>query len=48
MILGLVDSISRGSMWSAIRAFSRVKEGQMLLMWWAYFPRWVDISMYRE
>ena len=29
-------------------AFSRVKEGEMLLMWWVYFPRWVMISIYRE
>lgn len=29
-------------------AFSRVKEGEILLMWQVYFPRWVIISMYRE
>lgn len=32
MILGFRDSSRRGRMWSAIRAFSRVNEGVMLLM----------------
>ena len=35
-------------MCSDMSAFSRVKEGEILLMWWVYFPRWVMISMYRE
>ena len=29
-------------------AFSCVKEGEMLLIWWVYFPCCVVISMYRE
>lgn len=32
MILGLIDSIRRGSMCRAIRVFPRVKKGLMLLI----------------
>jgi len=39
MILGLIDSSRRGSMWRAIRVFSRVKEGLILLIWWVYLLR---------
>lgn len=35
----------RGRICRAMRAFSRVNEGLMLLMWWVYFPRCVVISM---
>lgn len=45
MILGLSDRSSRGVMWRAISAFSRVNEGLMLLIWCVYFPRCVVISM---
>lgn len=48
MIFGFKDKSSRGSMCSDISAFSRVKEGEMLLIWWVYLPRCVVISIYRE
>lgn len=48
IIFGFRVRSSRGRMCNDMSAFSRVKEGEMLLMWWVYFPRWVIISMYRE
>lgn len=48
MILGFKDRSSRGKICNDIRAFSRVKEGVILLMWWVCLPRCVVISIYRE
>ena len=48
MILGFSDRSRSGRMWRAIRAFSRVKEGIILLMWCIHLPRCVVISMYIE
>ena len=45
IILGFKVSSSSGRICRAMRAFSRVNEGLMLLMWWVYFPRCVIISM---
>lgn len=38
-ILGLSDRRRRGSRWRAIRAFSRVNDGLIFLMWCVYLPR---------
>ena len=45
MIFGFKDRSSSGSICSDMSAFSRVKEGEMLLMWWVYLPRCIVISM---
>lgn len=39
MIFGFRDRSSKGIICSDMSAFSRVKEGEMLLMWWVCFPR---------
>ena len=37
MIFGFSDSSSKGKMCNDMRAFSRVKEGEILLIWWVLF-----------
>ena len=48
MILGFSDRSWRGRMWRATRAFSRAKEGVILLIWCVCLLRCVVISMYIE
>ena len=48
MILGFSDRSRSGRIWRAIRAFSRVKEGVILLMWCVHLLRCVVISIYIE
>lgn len=48
IIFGFRDRSNRGRICNDMSAFSRVKDGEMLLMWWVYFPRWVMISIYKE
>ena len=48
IIFGFRDRSNKGKMCNDMSAFSRVKEGEILLIWWVYFPRCVVISMYRE
>lgn len=45
MIFGFRDRSRSGNICSDISAFSRVKEGKTLLMWWVCLPRCVVISM---
>lgn len=45
MIFGFRDRSSNGNMCNDMSAFSRVKEGGMLLMWWVNLPRCVVINM---
>ena len=48
MILGFSDKSRRGGMGRAIRAFSHVKKGVILLIWCVYLPRCVIISIHIE
>ena len=45
IIFGFRDRSNKGKMCNDMSAFSRVKEGEILLIWWVYC---VVISMYRE
>lgn len=45
IIFGFRDRSSSGRICSDMSAFSRVKEGEMLLIWWVYLPRCVVINM---
>lgn len=45
IILGLRDRRSRGSRCKVIRAFSRVNDGLIFLIWWEYLPRCVVINI---
>ena len=48
IIFGFRDRSNKGKMCNDIRAFSCMKEGVILLIWWVCLPRCVVISMYRE
>ena len=45
IIFGFSDSSTKGRMCNDMRAFSRVKEGEILLIWWVYLPRCVVINI---
>ena len=48
MMFGFKDESRRGRMGNDMRAFSHVKDGEILFMWCVYLPHCVVMSIYKE
>lgn len=48
MIFGFKDRSRRGRMGKDMRAFSHVKDGEILFMWCVYLPHCVVMTIYKE
>ena len=48
MIFGFKDRNRRGRMGKDMRAFSHVKDGEILSIWCVYLPHCVAMSIYKE